>query len=82
MTEAGAANVSAADTVYDLWYIREFPGSEDVELHIGIYQTEPLAREAIVRLSDQPGFRDWPEGFEIHPTLLNQDGWTEGFGPA
>ena len=57
------------DTVFDLWFEREYPDREDTELHIGIYATEVDAAEAISRLRDQPGFRDYPEGFISTPRL-------------
>lgn len=65
--------------VYDLWFEREYPDREDTELHIGIYATEADAAEAIGRLRDQPGFRDFPEGFNIYPKTLGKTGWQEGF---
>ncbi len=67
------------DTVYDLWFEREYPDREDTELHIGIYASESDARDAIASLIGQPGFRDFPEGFKIHPTPLGRTGWREGF---
>ena len=67
--------------VYDLWFEREYPDREDTELHIGIYKTEPEAVEAIARLRDQPGFRDFPDGFNIHSVRLGATGWQEGFVP-
>ena len=68
--------------VYDLWFEREYPDREDTELHIGIYATEADAEEAIGRLRDQPGFRDFPEGFNIYPVTLGTTGWQEGFATA
>ncbi len=65
--------------VYDLWFEREYPDREDTELHIGIYATEADAEAAIGRLRDQPGFRDFPEGFNIYPVTLGLTGWQEGF---
>ena len=65
--------------VYDLWFEREYSDREDTELHIGIYETEANATEAISRLRDQPGFRDFPEGFNIYPVTLGYTGWTKGF---
>jgi homoserine kinase type II len=65
--------------VYDLWFEREYPDREDTELHIGIYATEADAAEAIGRLRDQPGFRDFPEGFNIYSVTLGVTGWQEGF---
>ncbi|MDQ0466086.1 homoserine kinase type II [Caulobacter ginsengisoli] len=67
------------ETVYDLWFEREYPDREDTELHIGIYATEADAKRAIASLVGQPGFRDYPEGFQIHPTKLGRTGWLEGF---
>ncbi|CAH1649102.1 hypothetical protein BOSEA31B_10308 [Hyphomicrobiales bacterium] len=65
--------------VFNLWFEREYPDRTDTELHIGIYSSEAEARAAIERLSDQPGFRDFPAGFNIYPYTLNKDGWTSGF---
>ena len=52
---------------------------EDTELLIGVYRTEQTARAAISRLKDQPGFRDYLEGFHVYENVLDKDGWTEGF---
>jgi hypothetical protein len=65
--------------VYDLWYEREYPDREETELHIGIYESEAEAAEAISHLRDRSGFRDFPEGFNIYPVTLGVTGWQEGF---
>jgi homoserine kinase type II len=65
--------------VYDLWFEREYPDREDTELHIGIYETEADAADAILRLRDQPGFIELPSGFNIYPVTLGTTGWQEGF---
>ena len=65
--------------VYNLWYEREYPDREDTELHIGIYATERDALEAVERLKDQLGFRDYQEGFNVYPVKLGVTGWVEGF---
>jgi homoserine kinase type II len=65
--------------VSGLGFEREYPDREDTELHIGIYATEADAAEAISRLRDQPGFRDFPEGFIAYPVTLGVTGWQEGF---
>lgn len=65
--------------VYDLWYEREYEHREDIELHIGIFSSEALAKDAIDQLRHQIGFRDYPEGFNIHPVDLDSSSWTEGF---
>lgn len=49
---------------------------------IGVYSTAELAREAIRRLRDMPGFRDYPERWRIVERTLDKDDWTEGFDIA
>lgn len=66
-------------TVYNLWYEREYPDREDTALHIGIYATELDALNAIERVRDQVGFRDYPDGFNVYPVKLGRTGWLEGF---
>jgi hypothetical protein len=55
-------------------------GSEsgDIKL-IGVYSTESAAREAISRLTPQPGFTDYLDGFYIDMYELDHDHWVEGF---
>lgn len=67
------------DVVYDLSFMREYDDRDDTELHIGIYASEQSARAAIERLRDKPGFRDYPDGFEIHAVTLGRTGWESGF---
>jgi hypothetical protein len=67
------------ESVWLLWFEREREAGEDTELLIGVYRTEEAAREAIVRLKDQAGFKDHPEGFHVYPRTLDKDSWTEGF---
>ena len=61
-------HVHPEDDVYD----------EDVKL-IGIYASRAEAEAAVVRVRDQPGFRDRPDGFRIDEHVLNRDGWVEGY---
>lgn len=68
-----------SEVVYQLWFVRSYDHREDTELQIGIYRTEADARSAIERVRNATGFRDFPEGFEIHQSQLNSDSWTEGF---
>ena len=66
-------------TIYMLYYIRsKNTDNEDIKL-IGVYSTESKAQETIERLHEKPGFRDWPQGFEIAGTVLDRDGWIDGF---
>jgi hypothetical protein len=65
-------------TCFLLWhrrYVREI----DHEILIGVYASDADASAAINRVKDQPGFRDYPDGFEIHPYEIGKDHWTEGF---
>lgn len=66
-------------TVYGLWYIRGYSDREDTKLLIGIFSSAQKAQEAVDQLSAKPGFSDWPDGFEIHETRLDQCDWMEGF---
>jgi hypothetical protein len=45
----------------------------------GVYSTVEKAREAIRRLRDMPGFRDYPERWEICERTLDHDDWADGF---
>ena len=67
------------DTVWLLWFEQERQDSQDTELFIGVYRTEADALAAKERLKDQPGFRDYPEGFNAYQHEIGRDGWTEGF---
>jgi hypothetical protein len=51
----------------------------DEETFIGIYSSEEKARAAVEQLRLKPGFRDYPDGFEIHPQQVDATGWDEGF---
>ncbi|MCO6551422.1 MAG: hypothetical protein J6563_00410 [Gilliamella sp.] len=66
--------------VYFLYHIRyEDTDDEDVKL-IGIYSSYKQAELAIERLKNKPGFIDFPDDFQIFDSVLNRDGWCEGFG--
>jgi hypothetical protein len=65
--------------VYLLWFVQERAEGEDVELLIGVYDTEVAAAAAIDRLRNKPGFVDFPAGFQVHSREVGQDSWTEGF---
>ena len=67
------------DSVYDLWFNREYEHREDAELHIGIYASEADAMAAVAILKQKPGFCDYPEGFEIYPVKLGMTSWQDGF---
>ncbi len=52
--------------------------NEDIKL-IGVYSSRKMAEAAIDRLSKQPGFCDYPQGFYIDSHIINRDHWEEGF---
>jgi hypothetical protein len=65
------------DTVYLMQY--HIALSDRIEkILIGAYSTEDEAKDAILRLRDQRGFIDCPEGFRIEPYVLNKEYWVEG----
>jgi hypothetical protein len=68
-----------SDSVWLLWFEQERESGEDTELLIGVYTSEEAAKSAIGRLKDQPGFRDYPQGFNVYERVLDKDSWIEGF---
>jgi hypothetical protein len=65
--------------IFLLWHVRaDDPHKEDAKL-IGTYASRELASAAISRLTPQPGFVDYPAGFEISDYEINKDHWSEGF---
>ncbi|EMT6578121.1 MULTISPECIES: DUF7336 domain-containing protein [Providencia] len=66
-------------TVYMLYHIRdEDTKDEDMKI-IGIYSSFELAQKAQDKVSNQPGFIDYPDGFSISEEVLDRDGWVDGF---
>jgi hypothetical protein len=68
--------------VKEVYVVRHVHGEdtddEDVKF-IGVYRSRETADAAVARLSKQPGFCDWPDGFHIGRYELDKDHWTEGF---
>ena len=70
---------STMTVVFVLHHVaREGADDEDIKL-IGVYSTEPLATEATSKLKEQPGVRDYPDGFSIDRYELDRVEWAEGF---
>ncbi len=65
---------------YPLWHVPEGDEHKEQAKLIGIYASASDAQAAIERLRSQPGFIDYPEGFEFEPYQVGKDHWTEGFG--
>jgi hypothetical protein len=61
-----------------LHHVHEAGETEEVKL-IGVYSSQESAEAAMARVSTQPGFVDFPNGFQISPYELDRDHWTEGF---
>ncbi len=68
------------NSVQLLWHVRPDDAYGDDAKLIGVYRTVEAARNAIARLDRMPGFRDYPEGFQIEEYRLDVDHWTTGFG--
>lgn len=66
-------------TIYLLWHVRETEYGDAENAFIGAYSSEDNAKQAIERLKSQPGFKDYPDDFQIHECILDQTGWQEGF---
>ena len=67
------------DSVWLLWFEQEHEDGSETELLVGVYRREDGARAAIERLKEQPGFCDYPQGFNVYERTLDEDSWQEGF---
>ena len=67
------------NSVQLLWHVRADDTYADDAKLIGVYRTVEAARNAISRLDRMPGFRDYPDGFQIEEYELDADHWTAGF---
>ncbi len=73
---------NSMDRVFVLQHTADYAdGSEDVKF-ISVYSSRPAAEAAIRRLTQQPGFAEHGEGFDIDEYDLDKDHWVEGFGIA
>jgi hypothetical protein len=68
------------EIVYVLHHVRADDEHGDDAKLIGVYRSLASARAAQDHLRKQPGFRDYPEGFQCDPYRLDEDHWIEGFG--
>ena len=65
--------------IYYLYHVRyEDTDDEDFRI-IGIYSSRKQAKLAIERMKKKPGFIDFPNGFQIIPSVLNRAEWLDGF---
>jgi hypothetical protein len=67
--------------VFILWHWGS--GSKDREdddaMLLGVFSSEEKAREWQDAASSLPGFRDWPERFQIAAHTLDERKWQSGF---
>jgi hypothetical protein len=78
-TKAPRTNAREKTKVYLLWFIHEPEDGQHIECFIGVYASRPEAKAAIARLRGEPGFAEYPQGFQICPYELGKDHWTKGF---
>jgi hypothetical protein len=64
--------------VFVLQHEHEWYGRDEIKF-IGVYDALADAEVAASRLREQPGFRDWPDGFTIDRYEIGVDHWVEGF---
>jgi len=55
------------DTVYDLWFVREYEHREDTELHIGIYASEADAVAVVEALKISRAIATFLKGSTLFP---------------
>ena len=63
---------------HDLWHQR-YDGHQDHDKLLGVYSTKEKAEQAVAQLRVKPGFRDYPEGFEILEGPIDETYSLEGF---
>jgi hypothetical protein len=59
--------------VFLLSYLCPLPDGDWSGISIGVYSSLERAEQAIARLRQRPGFRDYPDGFRIDGRLLDED---------
>lgn len=64
--------------IYLVYHSYDLNGCEETKL-IGAYSSQELANTAIERASQLPGFKIFPEAFEVVAQKIDEDHWTEGF---
>lgn len=64
---------------YALWHMRFDDEDRDYDKSLGIYSTLEKAEQGLARLRDKPGFRDYPDKFDILDGTKDKTSMTEGF---
>jgi hypothetical protein len=68
-----------SESVWLLWFEQEDAKARGIECLIGVYRSEQSAKDAIERVKNRPGFREYPQGFVVAEYELERDYWPEGF---
>jgi homoserine kinase type II len=66
----------------DVYILHHTYGNSESETFklLGVFESERQAEEAISNYVALPGFRDYPNGFEVSRHRLGMLGWVGGFG--
>jgi hypothetical protein len=64
--------------VYLLWHSGASE-PDDGPLLLGVYSSRERAEARIAGARQQPGFRDYPDRFEVVAYEVDKDEWTRGF---
>ena len=65
--------------VYELHDTRDKGTADENDKKIGTYDSYQLAKDAINRIKDKPGFIDYPNDFYIDEYIIDKDYWIDGF---
>ena len=65
--------------VYELHDTRDKGTADENDKKIGTYDSYQLAKDAINRIKDKPGFIDYPNDFYIDEYIIDKDYWTDCF---
>jgi hypothetical protein len=65
--------------VWLLWHGDDLRDDTPDAKLLGVYSSEDAAKGRVSRCSLLPGFRDYPDAFEISRYEIDRDEWPEGF---
>lgn len=67
-----------AASVFLVWHARDIDEEEALKV-LGVYATETDAQRRIDHALGEPGFRDYPDQFQIAEYEVGEDHWVGGF---
>ena len=82
--------MDSATSVFIVQHVHVHASGDECVKMIGVYLTRTAALEAVGRLAEKPGFRDYPQiinpihdeeasGFYIDEYDIGEDHWSEGY---